>query len=90
MKSHMIETGDYITNKSGYSDLQVLQSAVGWYIGTIYSNYDTNGNHLYDEPGSRDSVYFPTKEKAEEILSVWENDPSILWKKIAVTHRERI
>jgi hypothetical protein len=46
-----------------YTDLMVLKSAAGYYIGTLYNNPDG-----YQEPGSRDSEYFPTKERADEAL----------------------
>jgi len=36
-----------------YSDLQVLKSEAGWYIGTVYT-----GKEGFVEPGSRDSKYF--------------------------------
>ena len=47
----------------GYTDLMVLQSAAGWYIGTLYQEDDG-----YYSPGSRDSIYFKTKEEAEKVL----------------------
>lgn len=46
-----------------YSDLQVLQSPAGWYIGTIWQ-----GDDGYTEPGSRDSEYFATKQEAQKVL----------------------
>ena len=47
-----------------YSELQVLLSGNGYYIGTLY--HDPEG---YSVPGSRDSVeYFPTAILAEEAL----------------------
>lgn len=64
MKSPMVQNQAYILNKSGYSDLQVLLSPAGYYIGTMYNNYDDNGKFLFEEPGSRDSDYFETKEEA--------------------------
>ena len=66
MKSPMVETRDYITNKAGYTDLQVLQSGAGFYIGTMYNNPDG-----FQEPGSRDSGYFATREEAEKELQNW-------------------
>ena len=68
MKSQMVELADYIekSEKEKYSELQVLQSAAGYYIGTIYTNSDG-----FKEPGSRDSDYFvgkDAKEKAEKYL----------------------
>lgn len=66
MRSPMIENASYIPNKSTYSDLMVLKSNAGWYIGTIF-----NGE-WGPEPGSRDSGYFETKEAAEYELHMIE------------------
>ena len=49
---------------SSYSDLQVLQSAAGHYVGTIYTDPDDG----FAEPGSRDSDYFPSRKEAEQYL----------------------
>ena len=46
-----------------FSDLQVLRSAAGWYIGTIHT--DEKG---FQEPGSRDSTYFASEEIAKKVL----------------------
>jgi hypothetical protein len=47
-----------------YSDLRVLQSGAGFYIGTVYDNPEG-----YTEPGSRESYhYYPTREEAEQAL----------------------
>lgn len=51
-------------NYTGYSDLQVLRSAAGFYIGTTYMDPE-NG---WQEPGSRDSDYFVHKEQAMQAL----------------------
>ncbi|NEX60166.1 hypothetical protein G3574_03655 [Noviherbaspirillum sp. 17J57-3] len=61
----MITNADYIepSQKGRYSPLQVLKSAAGYYIGTIYT--DEYGDK---EPGSRDSGYFATQEKAQQFL----------------------
>lgn len=48
-----------------YSDLQVLQSGVGWYIGTLY----TDPEHGFTEPGSRTSEYFSSAAAASEALA---------------------
>ena len=65
MKSPMVTNLDCIPNKSGYSDLQVLSSAAGYYIGTMYLNVEENGTE-WEEPGSRDSGYYRTREEAED------------------------
>ena len=51
-------------NPSDYSEMKVLQSAAGYYIGTIYTDPDDG----FEEPGSRDSDYFDTREEAEKYL----------------------
>lgn len=56
----LIVIGDY----TGYSDLQVLRSAAGFYIGTIYTDPETK----FQEPGSKDSDYFTHKEQAMQAL----------------------
>jgi hypothetical protein len=66
MKSPMIQNANYIENKSGYSDLQVLSSAAGYYVGTIYTDPEDG----FREPGSRDSDYFRTYEQAEKYLKL--------------------
>lgn len=65
MKSPQIEFANYIDKdeKELYSDLQVLRSNAGFYIGTIYNNPEG-----YQEPGSRDSGYYPTREEAQKAL----------------------
>jgi len=63
MKSPLVTDADYIDDKDRYTKLQVLKSAAGWYIGTLYNNPDG-----YQEPGSRDSEYFPTEEIANEVF----------------------
>lgn len=45
-----------------YSDLCVLESAEGFYIGTTFTEPDGT-----IEPGSRDTTYFRSLEHAQEI-----------------------
>lgn len=52
-------------NYTGYSELQVLRSATGFYIGTTY----TDSENGWTEPGSRDSDYFDSKEQAMMALA---------------------
>jgi hypothetical protein len=70
MKSPMIQTASYLDDKekSGYSDLQVLKSAAGWYVGTTFWNTEDVPGVSFMEPGSRDSDYFASKEEAEDFL----------------------
>lgn len=48
-----------------YSDLQILQSGGGYYIGTMYRNED-DPKHPFDEPGTRDTGYYLKREDAEK------------------------
>lgn len=54
--------------RARYSDLQVLKSAAGWYVGTIYTT-----DEGWQEPGSRDSDYYATKEEADYAFRYLEN-----------------
>lgn len=60
--------------RGGYSDLRVLQSCAGYYLGTVYEEFDASGNLVWCEPGSRDSGYYATKEAAEADLKALETD----------------
>lgn len=73
MKSPMIVNAGYITEgeKGNYTELQVLQSGAGFYVGTLYNNPEG-----YQEPGSRDSDYFRTREEAELELKVFQETNS--------------
>ncbi|MDD2731405.1 MAG: hypothetical protein PHW33_04770 [Candidatus Portnoybacteria bacterium] len=73
----MIRDANYVDDKEKYSELMVLQSAAGYYVGTMYTNEDG-----YEEPGSRDSDYFRTRNEAEIFLKYTEqsNDEDFLRK----------
>ena len=62
MKSPIVEKFA-ADEKEGYSDLKVLRSNAGWYIGTIFTDKDGS-----KEPGSRDSQYFKTRDEAVRAL----------------------
>lgn len=64
MKSPQVQQAKHIPEgeKANYSDLKVLRSLAGYYVGTTYFD------GVYEEPGSRDSIYFSTREKATEFL----------------------
>ena len=47
-----------------YSDLQVMRSGGGWYVGTMFRHNDGS----FFEPGSRDSHYFENEEEATSFL----------------------
>ena len=66
MKSPLVENASYIKDKSGYTDLQVLKSAAGWYIGTMFWNEEFGG---FWEPGSRDSGYYSLEVQAWAALN---------------------
>lgn len=64
MKSPQIIHATVIEDKERYSDLQVLLSGAGYYIGTLY-----NEPEGYEVPGTRDSVeYFASAMLAENAL----------------------
>lgn len=65
MKSPMVLGHPYIKDKDAYSEMQVLRSAAGYYIGTTYTGPDG-----FAQPGSRDSGYFATEEAAEKYLAM--------------------
>lgn len=66
MKSFQVMNCIPEDEQTNYSDLQVLQSAAGYYIGTIH---DDGG---FKEPGSRDTNYFSKKSTAEKALAILE------------------
>lgn len=51
-----------------YSDLCVLESQKGFYIGTLF----THPGSKFVEPGSRDSTYFPCLIQAQSALDYLE------------------
>lgn len=50
-----------------YSDLQVMRSGAGWYIGTSFSNPEG-----FAEPGSRDTDYYASEADAKYALDTLE------------------
>ena len=74
MKSPMVENLSHLEpdEEGSYSELQVLQSAAGYYIGTMFTHTGGRFKGLV-EPGSRDSDYFPTFGAAETFLKTLEN-----------------
>lgn len=62
---------------NGYSELQVLSSAAGFYLGTTFTHpaypegtEDYYMSHMI-EPGSRETFYFETRTSAEAALVQW-------------------
>jgi hypothetical protein len=71
MKSPMVENADYVADKASYSELKVLCSGAGYYVGTMYLNKeDPDPKYHFEEPGSRDSDYFASREKAENHVAL--------------------
>lgn len=62
MKSPMLKNIG-VDNADYYSDLQVLSSNAGYYVGTLYTEDGI------EEPGSRDSGYFKLRKEAEDFLA---------------------
>lgn len=73
MKSPMVTNADYIKDKSGYTDLQVLKSAAGYFIGTLFEERDDTGKVVFVDMGSRDSDYFKTEKEAKAYLKTIES-----------------
>lgn len=63
MKSPMVTNLDCIPDKDRYTELRVLKSAAGWYVGTLHIDPEYGA-----EPGSRDSGYFRTEIEAARFL----------------------
>jgi hypothetical protein len=74
VKSPMIEDADYIPDKGNYSELRVLRSGAGYYIGTTYTHGPGDEFPGLVEPGSRDSGYYATEAEAAAALAgrAWE------------------
>ena len=77
MKSPMIQNAEWINedDKKNYSDLKVLKSNAGYYIGTEYSDTELPG---FNEPGSRDTEYFKSEKEANTELFLLETGQSDL------------
>ena len=59
MKSQQL-TG--LFDPKDFSDLQVMESRAGYYVGSSYKD---------GTPGTRDSSYHPTQEAAEHTLGLY-------------------
>ena len=64
MKSNLVDNVVPQEEKGRYTDLRVLRSAAGYYVGTMYVHPEG-----WEEPGSRDSDYFASKDEAEAYLT---------------------
>jgi hypothetical protein len=74
MRSPMIENAPYIdaADKTKYSDLKVMRSGAGWYVGTDYTQGPDDEFPGLVEPGSRDTEYMASKDEAEMTLILFE------------------
>ena len=74
MRSEQIEKAKHMTEKekANHTDLQVLHSNAGWYVGTLYQEKDPVGNVIWTEPGSRDTDYFKSQDDAARYLRIME------------------
>lgn len=70
LKSKIVQNVIPPEGQSNYTELQVLCSNAGWYVGTMYQEKDHKGNVLWEEPGSRDTDYFKSREDAERYLGL--------------------
>jgi hypothetical protein len=59
MKSPLLET--YDIDPHHYGELRVMESAAGFYIGSLYYDPHMAGHAV---PGTRDSGYYATREEA--------------------------
>lgn len=66
MKGYLASKAEGLETEGTYSDLKVMKSNAGWYIGTTFI-YKEDGR---EEPGSRESEYFPNKEMAQDALNM--------------------
>ena len=48
----------------GVSELKVMRSAAGWYVGTTYTDPEDG----FTEPNSRETDYFSSRAEAEKAL----------------------
>ena len=51
------------------SELLVMQSAAGWYVGKVCRPVKEKNNHNWLEPYDRYSGYYPNQDGAEEALT---------------------
>lgn len=58
-----------VSDIGNYSELKVMCSAAGWYVGTTYKDPEFN----FEEPGTRESGYFSSSEEATAFLNYLEN-----------------
>ena len=57
-------------NGDDVSDIKVMKSGGGWYLGTTITDPDFG----YEEPYTRESEYFGTEQKANIALMQWQAD----------------
>lgn len=52
------------------SELLVIQSAAGWYVGKVCKPVKEKNNHNWLEPYDRNSGYYPNQDDAKETLKI--------------------
>jgi hypothetical protein len=57
---------DAVSGKA--SELCVMCSAAGYYVGTYWNEYNADGERIWAEPNSRESGYFDTESEAADWL----------------------
>ena len=68
MKSPQVANVTLPADREHYSDLKVLSSNAGYYIGTTF--FDPV--YKFEDRGTRDSGYFATHDEAAKELAYWE------------------
>ncbi len=66
--SFLVSQFDCSITDGAYSDVKVMRSAAGYYIGTSFTHNETSDCAGLTEPGSRESEYFGTREAAQSAL----------------------
>lgn len=73
-KSLIVENQD---DSQNYSRLQILSTPAGWYLGTRYCENGYESDQMTpkggEEPGSRDTSYFSTRDEAAKLLEELKN-----------------
>lgn len=67
MRSYQVEQCIPKSEQAKFSELKVLCSGAGFYLGTEYTNSEPIG---FVEPGSRDTDYYETEAQADVSLAV--------------------
>ena len=71
----VVEMG--LADSPNYSDLKVMNSEAGFYLGASYIIRSNSGKIIDEQPGSRCTGYFATVEQAQACLEDMEADEAI-------------